>query len=82
VTAPLKTGPRRLKVRNRRNSECNFDLDALDWSSWFTDTSFGEFYLHIYDLAHDSVQRVRCRKTPRPRLEMANGELYWLVDQT
>lgn len=81
---------KRYKVRSKRNSICNYNVedDSLDWSFWWTDIwhndqgAHVESYLHVYDKDHDSIQRVRCRKSLVARIEMRDGELYWLVDRT
>ena len=70
-----------LKVKSKRNSECNYAFDKLDWSNWFIDLSSSRLHLHVSCLDHESVQRVYCRKALQPRLAMVNGELYWLVDR-
>ena len=74
-------GPYRRKVKSRRNSECGFDLDQLDWGNWWTDDSFGMFSLHVQRKDGDGVRCVYCRKTDTPRLEMVDGVLYWLIDR-
>jgi hypothetical protein len=73
-------GPRRLRVNSRRNSICAMPLHHLDWSRWFTDGSCGSLYLHVYG-PEDSIQRVYCRSSDTPRLQLDGGVLYWLVDK-
>ncbi len=71
----------RRKVWSARNSRCNYPLDELDHANWWTDVwPDGHTYLHVKALDGDTVQRVRCRATDTPRLQMINGELYWLID--
>lgn len=69
------------KVCSTRNSTCSARLSALDWSTWFTDSSFGAFYLHVTHMDGESVHRVRCRLSERPRLQSRKGVLYWIIDK-
>lgn len=72
---------RRLRVDSARNSMCgSISFRHLDWSDWFTDDSFKSHYLHVAG-PHGTYHRVRCRDAERPRLSMAKGHLYWLVDE-
>lgn len=71
--------PQRLKVNNRRNSACAMPLDRLDWSRWFTDGIGGSLYLHVHG-PDETIQRVYCRRSEKPRLAFSDGELWWLVD--
>lgn len=73
-------GPLRLRVNSHRNSYCAMPVGWLDWSRWFTDGTGGELYLHVYG-PDDSIQRVYCRRSTRPRLEFMEGQLWWLVDR-
>ncbi len=68
-------------VASKRNSICGIPLDELDWRSWWTDTSGGGFYLHVRHVLEDTVHRVYCRASDKPRLEMKDGKLFWLIDQ-
>lgn len=88
-------GPLRRKVNNPRNSTCSAPLDRLDWDNWFTDYGFADdagrmnggynFYLHVHHEDGESIHRVYCReavrRNVRPRLELVNGELVWLIDR-
>lgn len=73
------SGPLRLRVNSPRHSLCAMDLDALDWSRWWTDGTQGGLYLHVAG-PNDTWQRVYCRQSETPRLRFEGGELWWLVD--
>ena len=79
-----KIGPRRLRINSDRNSECGSEsLNRLDWSYWWTDELGGVRYIHVArcDWRDDpTFHRVFCRISDKPRLEMKDGVLYWLVD--
>lgn len=80
----LLPAPRMLKVNSVRNSECySSALSTLDFSEWWTDCSFEQFYLHVRhrDRNDGSIHRVYCRHTEKPRLKMKDGVLYWLVER-
>ena len=70
---------RRYLVADRKNSQCIIDLSLLDWSRWFTDGRDGELYLHVHG-PDESIVRVWCRHSGRPRLEFTYGQLFWLID--
>jgi hypothetical protein len=75
-----KRQPVPLWVDSPRNSDCGISLRRLDFSRWYTDTSFGNFYLHVAG-PDDSWHRVYCRSLHEPpRLGMRDGRLYWIVD--
>jgi hypothetical protein len=73
----------RRKVNSNRNSSCgSVKLSDLDWTNWFTDTSFETHYLHVTHkdgYAIGGIHRVHCKLAENPRLAMQNGELYWLI---
>lgn len=73
---------RRLSVRSPRNSICgSARLEDLDWDrGWWTDYSFSKNYLHVWHKDGETIHRVRCRRCDRPRLEMRQGALLWLID--
>jgi len=76
--------PRRLKINSIRNSTCgSARLADLDWSHWCTDIGFAgcSLYLHVAHVDGETAHRVHCKHALRPRLEMKDGELYWLVDE-
>jgi hypothetical protein len=82
-------GPRRLKVASPRNSALGtgLPLSDIDWSrGWWTSYGFSGQTMHLYvwttgkSEGEPTVQRLYCRRSHRPRLEMRDGELYWLVD--
>ena len=81
TAAHLIAVTQRLKVNSRRNSHCVVPLDSLDWTRWFTDSSFGLFYLHVYEREGDAALRVKCKLADAPRLACEGGELYWLIDR-
>lgn len=66
-------------VNSERNSICSVRLCELDWSNWFTDSSYGSFYLHINSKDGDIVHRVMCKRSFTPRLKLSEGKLYWLI---
>ena len=73
------------KVRAKRNSHMGVDPKELDWSNWWVDNSFNDFYLHVQHKSEGTVHRVYCKATKHPahghcRLGMKNGELYWILD--
>ncbi len=76
-------GPLRRLVNDKRYSDCSYPLDQLDWAHWFMDAweTNAWRYIHVYDLEHDSVQRVRpkLRKGQRARISSQDGVLYWLI---
>jgi hypothetical protein len=74
---------RRVQVNDRRNSSCGsgVPLSRLNFSNWYTDDSFGEFYLHVNHKCNGTIHRIRCKHCLKPRLECKNGELYWLIDK-
>lgn len=74
-------------VNSPRNSDCgSAKLSDLDWSNWWIDLSFGQFYLHVRR-AHprldgpgdESWHRVHCRATNDPRIRLMGGRLYWII---
>lgn len=67
-------------VENPRYSECgSAKLADLDWlRGWWTDDSFGAFYLHVWHKDGETVHRVRCKGCQKPRLSMKKGRLRWL----
>lgn len=70
------------KINSARNSECgSAKLAELDWSEWWTDDSFESVYLHVRHRDGETVHRVRCRQTQRPRIGFRNGMLCWLIDR-
>jgi len=69
----------RRAVASERNSSCGSSgLADLDWSTWWTDTSFGRHYLHVKHKDGETMHRVCCRRCECPRLEMRRGKLMWL----
>ena len=69
----------RRAVASERNSSCgSARLADLDWSTWWTDASFGQHYLHVQHKDGETVHRVYCRRCECPRLEMRRGKLMWL----
>lgn len=67
---------RRLSVASRRNSVCgSAKLADLDWSNWWQDL----WHIHVLHKDGETWHRVFCRRDERPRLEMRNGKLMWLV---
>ena len=76
----MPSGMVRRAVRNPRYSICSSgNLRDLDWErGWWTDTSFGEHYLHVWHKNGDTIHRVYCRGHKTPRLEMVQGKLMWL----
>ncbi len=71
----------RRSVDNPRYSECgSAKLSDLDWSHWWTDTSFGAHYLHVAHKDGETSHRVYARGHVGPRLEMLNGKLMWLYN--
>lgn len=82
----MKTrGPIRRPAQDPRYSETGsgVPLDQLDFSRWWTDfgLSGSVHYLHVPHKDGETTQRVHCRSCERPRLEMRDGVLYWLVDR-
>lgn len=73
--------PKRYRVNRRSNSYCVVPLKSLDWDNWFTDGSDGELYLHVHSKDGETIYRVGCRHTWRPRLKCKAGSLWWLVDK-
>jgi hypothetical protein len=70
-----------LKVKSPRNSYCSTaNLRDLLWSEWWSDNSFGKFYLHVPHKDGETVHRVYCRKSTLPRIGIHRGELRWYVD--
>jgi hypothetical protein len=82
---PKTRSPRRLKalvrrsVANPRYSVCETaNLRDLDWSHWWTVTSFGSHYLHVAHKDGETSHRVYARGHIGPRLEMRHGKLMWI----
>ena len=71
-------GEYRRKVFCGRNSTCAVPFRVLDTLNWWTDNSCGQHYIHCVARGDGTVHRVFCRGCDNPRLEMKNGELYWL----
>ena len=66
-------------VANPRYSVCDSArLSDLDWSNWWTDTSFGGHYLHVVHKDGATAHRVYARGCKTPRIEMNNGNLMWI----
>lgn len=65
-------------VASPRNSVSSARLSDLDLSTWWTDTSCGQHYLHVQHKDGETVHRVFCRGCDCPRLEMQRGKLMWL----
>lgn len=78
-----KRWPKFYEVTNPRHSRCgSAKLKALDFDRWFTDTSFGQHYLHVNSATGDeSVHRVTCAYSAKPRLAWIDGALWWVVDE-
>ena len=78
-------GPSRRKVKDRRNSESDVPLSQLNWMQWWIDRGFSGQVLYLKvphaDPTLGSVHRVYCKWSDTPRLEMKDGELYWLIDK-
>ncbi len=76
---------RKLRVESPRNSLCgSAQLDKLCWDRWFTDNSFGCFYLQVAKEEEEgemTYHRVYCSESEKPRLSMEQGILYWLVEK-
>jgi hypothetical protein len=70
-------------VNSSKNSKCSSSsLKDLDWSrGWWTDDSFGMHYLHVHHKDGETIHRVYCKFSDRPRLQMTNGKLYWLFQK-
>lgn len=69
----------RRSIASSRNSICDSArLKDLDWSTWWTDTSFNQHYLHVQHRDGETAHRVYCRFDERPRLTMQRGKLMWL----
>jgi hypothetical protein len=69
----------RRAVENPRHSACaTAKLCDLDWSNWWTDTSFKQNYLHVAHKDSETSHRVYCRGNICPRLGMCNGKLTWI----
>lgn len=76
-----KHGPIRRKVYSPRNSTTVLPWRELDFRHWWIDTSFKSFYLHVRHADGERWSRVRCRLSEKPRLEMRDGILFWLIDK-
>jgi hypothetical protein len=73
--------PRRYEVAIPRHSQCgSARLADLDFDRWFTDGADGYLYLHVWHKDGDSIHRVRCAYSDKPRLCWEVGSLWWLVD--
>jgi len=72
--------PQKKLVANAKNSRCSSArLKDLDWDrGWWTDDSFGMHYLHVHHKDGETIHRVYCLHSERPRIEMIKGKLYWL----
>lgn len=82
----MKTlGPKRQPVADPRYSVTGsgVPVEELDFSTWWTDfgLSASVHYLHALHKDGETTHRVHCRSCERPRLEMRDGTLYWLVDR-
>lgn len=70
---------RRLLVDDKKNSECgSASLRTLDFTKWWTDSSFGTFYLHVAG-PEETWHRVYCKHHDKPALKFVDGLLYWLI---
>ena len=73
--------PRRYECFRHQHSRCgSAKLADLDWSRWFSDSTGGGLYLHVWHQDGETIHRVTCAYSARPRLESVDGVLFWLVD--
>lgn len=74
--------PRWRRVSSERNSSSTGLLAELDWSEWWTDSTFAPLYLHVPHKDRDEgcIHRVypRCQNK-NVRLGMRKGILYWIL---
>ena len=74
------------RVNSTRNSYCgSCHMKQLDFTEWWMDTFDLEksqwCYIHVASKDNETVHRVRCKYSDKPRLGYRNGALYWLIDR-
>jgi hypothetical protein len=77
------SAPQKKLVSSPRNSKCSSArLKDLDWQrGWWTDDSFGMHYIHVHHKDGETIHRVYCKSSDRPRIQMDKGRLYWLYQE-
>lgn len=82
MTTKLPIHVTRRIINSSRNSTCALQLSQLDWSSWYSDHSFGRTYLMVKHLHHNEYYPVYCRSANGPKLMFDKGRLFWLIRHT
>ena len=73
--------PRRYEAALPRHSRCgSAKLADLDFDRWFSDSMGGSLYLHVWHKDGETIHRVHCAYSAKPRLSWDGGTLWWLVD--
>jgi len=70
----------RRSVFSEKNSACPSARikDLNPERGWWTDDSMDSLYLHVWHKDGETVHRVYCRKSEKPRLIMNRGRLMWI----